>query len=112
MANGDLPPWMWATVTQVGTAGSCGHGAPPGWLCWYCQHPALGPAAPQAFQFGGWQCPGCSRCFSPAMTICPYCPVQTPVDVKDSADDDGGFAPLAPESGEVTGVCRIGRCGC
>jgi hypothetical protein len=46
------------------------------------------------------------------MTICPYCPVQTPVDVKDSADDDGGFAPLAPESGEVTGVCRIGRCGC
>jgi hypothetical protein len=32
----------------------------------------------QTFLLGGWKCPECLRCYSPAMVCCPLCPQQQP----------------------------------
>lgn len=41
----------------------------------------MAPAGPypvrQTVHFGGWACPGCQRCYSPAVTECPHCQPAT-----------------------------------
>lgn len=87
MAMGDWPyPWPW-TTTVTATPAACGHGTPCGMVCWYCQHPAMGPAAPFTFQVAGWQCAGCGHGFAPSVTECPYCPGQREAGLREGFTD-------------------------
>lgn len=108
-------------ATNIG--GTCQHGTPRGGACWYCMYPAgAWPVSPQqpAFHLGGWACPGCGHCFSPAITQCPYCsphPATTATSTTgftapDSGDCEGGICGHDDEEDQPAPVCRKLHCDC
>src|SRR5215469_17890424 len=73
---------------------SCPHGNNRA-FCYQCSNPGIySPSSPfyhpsgaPAYQLGGWKCPGCGRCYNPAVTQCLPC---APV-----ADMDSDCVPVA-----------------
>lgn len=127
MAINDNWPCPWPWTTNIGTVGTCGHGALPGSPCFYCQHPAVG-LAPQTFTLGGWQCPGCSRCYSPTTVQCAYCgPPQNATGGNAGAEAverpaigacpcqpsaEGGLCGCGEDGDEPAGPCTSAHCSC
>jgi hypothetical protein len=98
--------WWWqAPGGGISTVPSCPHGS-YGAYCHQCQNPALfSPSSPfyTTYQLGGWKCPGCGRCWSPAVTQCAPC--APPAAAAGSVSPEP-FSDLCQPSAEG------GMCGC
>ena len=112
--------WWQRTGGGVLTTVKCPHGFLSVY-CYQCQNPALRSPSGVLYQMGGWTCPGCGRCYNPAVAQCGHCPAEVVTTVTDANTEpvsdlchpsqEGGLCSC--DEGEDEDVCRGGRhCSC